>query len=436
MAVTAAEQYALELLNRARLDPLGEARRFGIGLNDGVDADDIITTAPMQVLAHSAVIEQAAQLHAAWMIEKDIFGHKQGGALDGVYERLMHVGFDIGRGTWGYGENLVAISSGNMSDTAIMNEFHRLWMLSPGHRSNMLGDSFREIGYVQMEGDLLGRDQVGVEVFGWAESRVYVTGVAYEDKDKDDFYSIGEGTAGAVFRIEGGASGRTTASGGYQTLGTLGDVVVRVIAPGGASATRVALDLADGNVKLDLVNGSLLKVSADATLLSGAVTNMKALGIEGIALTGNAAANSLTGNSGANALTGGDGNDRLMGGGGADRLSGDGGNDRLMGEAGNDRLAGGLGNDVLRGGGGADQFVFSAKDGRDIIVDFSANQRDKVLLDDALWSSSGALRVGQVLSKFAKVTDDGVLLDFGDGNTVLLDGLTSTQPLAGLIEII
>ena len=64
MALTAAEQYALELLNRARLDPLGEARRFGIGLNDGVDDDDTITAAPMQVLAHNAVTERAAQLHA------------------------------------------------------------------------------------------------------------------------------------------------------------------------------------------------------------------------------------------------------------------------------------------------------------------------------------------------------------------------------------
>lgn len=436
MALTAAEQYALELLNRARLDPLGEARRFGIGLNDGVDDDDIITTGPMQVLAHNAVTERAAQLHATWMIEKDIFSHNQGGALDGVYERLMHVGFDVGRGTWGYGENLVAITSGNMSDTAIMNEFHRLWMLSPGHRANMLGDSFREIGYVRMEGDLLGRDQVGVEVFGWSQSRVYVTGVAYKDKDKDNFYSIGEGTAGAVFRIEGGGNSRTTGTGGYQALGTAGDVVVQVTAPAGGTATRVALDLTDGNVKLDLVNGSVLKVSGDVTLLTGPVANLEALGIAAIALTGNAAANTLTGNSGANTLSGDEGNDRLLGGGGNDRLFGDAGNDRLFGDGGNDRLNGGLGNDILKGGGGADQFSFVARGGRDIIEDFAVNQRDTLLLDDALWKAAGALRIGQVLSKFAEVTKDGVLLDFGGGNSLLLEGLTSTKPLADVIEII
>src|SRR5688572_9324797 len=33
---TATEQYFLELVNRARANPAGEAARFGIGLNDGL----------------------------------------------------------------------------------------------------------------------------------------------------------------------------------------------------------------------------------------------------------------------------------------------------------------------------------------------------------------------------------------------------------------
>ena len=436
MALTSAEQYALELLNRARLDPVGEASRYRIGLNDGVDADDIITRAPMQVLAHNAVTERAAELHAAWMIENDIFSHRQGGALDSVYDRLMHVGFDPGRGTWGYGENLVAIMSSGMSETAIMNEFHRLWMLSPGHRSNMLEDSYREIGYVRMEGDLLGRDQVGVEVFGWADNRVYVTGVAYQDRDGNDFYSIGEGTGGVVFRIEGTGSARSTTSGGYQVLGTSGEVVVRVTAPGSDTGTRVAMDLSDGNVKLDLVNGNLLKVSADSKLLSGPVTALEALGILGLSLTGNDANNQLTGNVGANLLSGGVGNDRLTGAGGADRLQGDTGSDRLQGGTGADRLAGGEGNDRLNGGTGADAFLFAPRGGRDRVEDFSLGQGDKLVLNDALWKSAGDLRAGQVVSKFAEVTTDGVLFDFGGGNTLLLEDLKTTQGLSGAITII
>lgn len=455
MAMTAAEQYALELLNRARLDPVAEARRFGIGLNNGVDADDRITAAPMQVLAYSAMAERAALMHANWMIANDVFSHRQGGDNDSVYDRMLNVGYVFGGATWGYGENLVAVTSNGMSATAIMNEFHKLWMLSPGHRANMLADSFREIGYTHVEGDLLGLDQVGVEVFGWAANRVYVTGVAYNDKNKDAFYSIGEGTGGAVFRIEDGATGRSTATGGYQVLGSLGDVVVRVTAAGAIASTRLGLDLSDGNVKVDLVNGTLLKVSGDATLLSGPVLNLQALGISGISLTGQEGRNALTGNAGANVISGkagadrlwgegghdrlfgGDHGDQLVGGAGNDRLSGDGGNDRLSGDSGNDWLSGGQGADLLKGGAGADIFVFMARDGADIIADFTRSQGDVLRIDDALWrAAAGTLTATQIINRFADMTADGVLFDFGGGNTLLLDGVTSTKSLAAGIEII
>ena len=42
---TAFEQYFLELVNRARLDPAAEAARLGIGLNDGLAAGTITTAA-------------------------------------------------------------------------------------------------------------------------------------------------------------------------------------------------------------------------------------------------------------------------------------------------------------------------------------------------------------------------------------------------------
>lgn len=53
MAVlTAHEQYMIELINRARADPLAEAQKYGIGLNDFL-APGTITSAPKQPLAVS-----------------------------------------------------------------------------------------------------------------------------------------------------------------------------------------------------------------------------------------------------------------------------------------------------------------------------------------------------------------------------------------------
>ena len=42
---TAREQYMLELINRARLDPKGEASRYGISLNEGVSSGNTISSA-------------------------------------------------------------------------------------------------------------------------------------------------------------------------------------------------------------------------------------------------------------------------------------------------------------------------------------------------------------------------------------------------------
>lgn len=76
--------------------------------------------------------------------------------------------------------------------------------------------------------------------------------------------------------------------------------------------------------------------------------------------------------------------DTIIGTTGANTLNGRGGNDILSGLAGNDRIIGGTGRDELRGGTDADTFDFNAKSesgtgaNRDVIVDFSRSQGDKI----------------------------------------------------------
>ncbi len=75
-------------------------------------------------------------------------------------------------------------------------------------------------------------------------------------------------------------------------------------------------------------------------------------------------------------LSGGDGNDLLIGGDGDDVLSGGDGDDTLVG---------GVGRDILTGGSGADRFVYRSLDDRgDSIVDFNANEGDRLVLDELL----------------------------------------------------
>ncbi|MBM6595472.1 M10 family metallopeptidase [Microvirga pudoricolor] len=102
-------------------------------------------------------------------------------------------------------------------------------------------------------------------------------------------------------------------------------------------------------------------------------------------LFGNAGDDILSGGNGRDQLTGHAGDDYLAGGKGADILNGSSGNDILLGQAGNDTLIGGGGADLLSGGAGADRFVLksithSTVDpfGRDSILDFSRQQKDKI----------------------------------------------------------
>ncbi|MEL7468886.1 MAG: LamG-like jellyroll fold domain-containing protein [Pseudomonadota bacterium] len=88
------------------------------------------------------------------------------------------------------------------------------------------------------------------------------------------------------------------------------------------------------------------------TVLADNIEVVQAVGVESLALMGNALDNYVTGNAGNNVLRGGAGDDRVQG------------------RDGNDLLEGGEGSDVLEGGAGADIFKFSRGDDINRILDF------------------------------------------------------------------
>ncbi|MCQ4162060.1 S8 family serine peptidase [Roseomonas sp. GC11] len=119
--------------------------------------------------------------------------------------------------------------------------------------------------------------------------------------------------------------------------------------------------------------------------------------------TGTAAGNILTGNERGNTLSGLGGNDILRG------LAG---NDVLLGGEGADRLEGGAGQDMLRGDAGADVFVFTPGGGRDVVVDFTPAEGDRLLL-----AGFGTLPPGDLL---AATHAEGQDLILQLGNDVLV----------------
>lgn len=326
--LSAAEQYQLELINRARLDPLAEAARQGIDLNQGL-APGTLDGNPRQPLAANAQLTAAAEAHSQWMLASNTFSHTgEGGSSLG--DRITAAGYSWNRA----GENIAwwgNTGSVNLHEAIV--KHHDGLFESPGHRLNILNNFFREIGIAQERGAFTDKGttydtSMLTNKFAASGSTLFLTGVAYVDVDGDGFYSIGEGVSGTVFAI-GGESASTAAAGGYAlALGaTSGSVTVTV--SHGAVTLTAAVEVTGENVKLDLVDGTRLLASADLTLLDG-VGEAALLGAGDLALTGNDAGNLLIGNAGANVITGGAGDDILKGGGGDDILHGGGGRNTAL----------------------------------------------------------------------------------------------------------
>lgn len=450
MALTAAEQYSLELINRARLNPAAEAARYGVDLNQGLPAGTI-SSAAKQVLAPNTLLEKAAIGHSQWMLAADVFSHTGSGGSSPAH-RVTATGY-----SWSnLAENLaVRYTSGTINLNKAAAEQHQDLFLSAGHRKNLMNGTYQEIGIAQEQGSFkLGGtnydSSMVTEVFGRpAAAKAFVTGVVYDDTDKNAFYSIGEGASGASFAAQGKTT-TTAGPGGYALSLKAGAAVAVSGKVDGLSFTAsVALNV--GNVKLDVVNGNAFETSGSLTLGTG-INSATLLGVSNLKLTGNAQANTLIGNFGANTIAGGAGADTLRGaagkdtmtgGDGADKLFGDSGNDRLYGGAGNDvitggtgvdRMDGGSGADKLIGGTGADNFIFSKGFGHDTAADFVVSTGDRLHLNDALWGGV-TLSAAAVVAKYAHVEAGGVVFEFSHDTSVTLTGVTSTTNLASAIMI-
>lgn len=119
----------------------------------------------------------------------------------------------------------------------------------------------------------------------------------------------------------------------------------------------------------------------------------------------------------------GDGDDLVYGGNGRDLVTLGAGNDRYVDTA----QTGDLGRDTISGGDGSDVFVFGSTISADVITDFELGS-DILQLSAGL--AGGRTRT-QVVDDLASVVGGNVVLDFGTGQSVTLQGLTST---AGLVD--
>ena len=110
-----------------------------------------------------------------------------------------------------------------------------------------------------------------------------------------------------------------------------------------------------------------------------------------------------------------------------DQIFGNSGANRLFGSDGDDTLNGAAGDDQLFGGAGSDVFQFGASFGQDRIRDFET-ARDMIYLDASLLGATPA-DGSALLSEYGAVVGTDTVIDFGNGNQIVLDGISDLSLL-------
>lgn len=258
---TAAEQTHLEALNRARANPTGEATRLGLSsVFEGVPSGKI-TGEPLPPLASNAQLLQAARAHSADMLARDYFDHYSPEKV-GPGDRIKNAGYQAG---W-WGENIAITASSNTIDIGVASlSLHDQLFVDDGiegrgHRTNILSSNFKEVGAglatgQQKQGDWIFNAYNVTVDFGAnvTDSRSILTGVAYDDLNKNNQYDMGEGISGVqVTATETGETTTTATAGGYGLPLTAGQYTITLTHSSLGSMTRT-VTIGDQNVKLDIL---------------------------------------------------------------------------------------------------------------------------------------------------------------------------------------
>jgi uncharacterized protein YkwD len=271
---TVAEQYMLELVNRARANPVATATADGIGLNEGLAAGTISADAK-QPLAFNPNLTTAATNHTAWMLQTGSFQHNEGASDPGAQMQAAGYAFT---GWWTWGQNIAwSGSTPNVPEvnatTAQLEKNLFIDSNEPGrgHRVNLLNPQFQEIGVGITSGRFESYNAVmATQDFAASGSGAFLTGVAYADANRNGSYDPGEGLGGisvTATRVGDGAIFSTTtwAAGGYSLALGSGTYAVNASGTGLGTVAFGNVVIGSQNIEADFTPGSATQGSGSSS---------------------------------------------------------------------------------------------------------------------------------------------------------------------------
>jgi hypothetical protein len=315
---TAQEVLMWALINRARLDPAGEAARYGIDLNEGPVRDFngnivTITSSSKQPLAWNSSLFAVADQHSQDMLTNQKMYHND---VQTQQTNLQNAGYSF---SW-WGENIAQqpLSAQIDATKAIQLEHQSLFVDTydawRGHRYNLMNDNYQEIGVGQVIGNYQGTNSSLItEDFGRPSTATqFLTGIAYNDTNADGFYTVGEGQAGVSVATSGGTAVTATAGNYSHAIGTGTQAITF---SGGFLPSQISVTatiVAGRNALIDVVGPSAVETSASLTA-GNVVTKIIGLGNFGLTLTGNNLGDTFVSpTGGTNTITGGTGFDTVV----------------------------------------------------------------------------------------------------------------------------
>ena len=262
---TAAEQYMLELVNRARANPATEAASLNIDLNEGL-SPGTISPAAKQPLAFNPDLISAAREHSTWMIQNNTFAHNEGSVDPGG--QMSAAGYPF-TGSYSWGQNISFAGEAPQVppvNATVAQEENDLFVDSSepgrGHRLNILDPDFKEIGIGVETGTFQNYNSVLTsQDFAYESGNSFLTGVAFVDTVHTHFYAPGEGLGGvtitATRQSDQMAFTTTTWSAGGYTLALLpGTYNVTATGTGLGTVTVNNVVMGSQNVEEDFTPGA------------------------------------------------------------------------------------------------------------------------------------------------------------------------------------
>jgi cysteine-rich secretory family protein len=277
---TGKEQQYLEFINRARANPAAEGARLaastdpdvvaaiaGFGVDLALFRSQMNTLPALPPLAFNDKLLAAARAHT-----QDMFAHayQDHTGTDGssTSDRISAQGYD-----WSaYGENIFSYSKSVIYGHAA---FEIDWggtpatggmQSPPGHRENIHGAFFREIGI----GVVMGTNgEVGPQLVTQdfaaplLVAQPLLTGVVYNDANGSGFYDPGEGVGGVTISVAGASYYAISAASGGYAVPVPNDGTYNVTFSGGGEpdVEKVVVVQGGQNVKLDNVRAAALPIT-------------------------------------------------------------------------------------------------------------------------------------------------------------------------------